>query len=123
MIEFSTKEENLHFHGVIDIDPKELAAMLEDSSQQKQIQLIDVRQPDEFHGDLGHIPGATLMVLDTLPDLVDKVDKDKTVVFVCRSGGRSARAAAYFQSLGYKNVFNLKGGMLLWSELHLETEA
>jgi hydroxyacylglutathione hydrolase len=123
MIEFNTKEENLHFHGVIDIDPKELATMLEDSSQQKQIQLIDVRQPDEFHGDLGHIPGATLMVLDTLPDLVDKVDKDKTVVFVCRSGGRSARAAAYFQSLGYKNVFNLKGGMLLWSELHLETEA
>lgn len=123
MIEFNTKEENLHFHGVIDIDPKELATMLEDSSQQKQIQLIDVRQPDEFNGDLGHIPGATLMVLDTLPDLVDKVDKDKTVVFVCRSGGRSARAAAYFQSLGYKNVFNLKGGMLLWSELHLETEA
>ncbi len=123
MIEFNTKEENLHFHGVIDIDPKELATMLEDSSQQKQIQLIDVRQPDEFNGDLGHIPGATLMVLDTLPDLVDKVDKDKTVVFVCRSGGRSARAAAYFLSLGYKNVFNLKGGMLLWSELHLETEA
>ena len=52
----------------------------------------------------------------------NEIPKDKTVVFVCRSGGRSARATAHALEHGYTNVYNLKGGMILWNELHLETE-
>jgi len=116
-IHFESKEDNLHFEGVLDIDARELNDKLE------QVCLIDVRQPDEFIGDLGHIPGAKLIVLDTLPEHMNEIPKDQTVVFVCRSGGRSARAAALAVEQGYKNVYNLKGGMILWNELHFETEA
>lgn len=113
---FESREENLHYDGVLDIDPKELASKL------NQVALIDVRQPDEYAGELGHIPKAELIVLDTLPDLLHKVPKDKTVVFVCRSGGRSARASAIAIANGITDVYNLKGGMLLWNDLHLPTE-
>lgn len=117
MMEFESREENLHHHGVIDIDPKELAR------KKDQVCLIDVRQPEEFTGELGHIPGARLMVLDTLGERIQELPKDQTIVFVCRSGGRSARAASMALAAGLTNVYNLKGGMLLWNELHLPTEA
>ena len=115
-VTFETKEDSLHFEGVFDIDPRELVNKLE------KVALIDVRQPEEFTSDLGHIPGATLIVLDTLPENMDKIPKNKTVVFVCRSGGRSARAASFATEQGFTNVYNLKGGMILWNELHFETE-
>jgi hydroxyacylglutathione hydrolase len=113
---FETKEDNLHFEGVFDIDPRELAKKL------KEVYIIDVRQPDEFTGELGHIPGAHLMVLDTVPARIFEIPKNQTVVFVCRSGGRSARATAFALEGGLKDVYNLKGGMLLWNDLHLPTE-
>lgn len=115
-VQFETKEENLHYHGVFDIDPRELA------QKKDQVVLIDVRQPEEYQGDLGHIPGSKLIALDTLPDHLGELPKDRTVVFVCRSGGRSARAAAFAMENGLQDVYNLKGGMILWNELHLQTE-
>ena len=116
-VNFESTEDNLHYEGVTDIDPRELVKKLD------QVYIIDVRQPDEFNGELGHIPNAKLIVLDTLEDKINEVPKDKTVVFVCRSGGRSARATSIAKALGCKEVFNLKGGMLLWNDLHFATEA
>lgn len=115
-VEFNSKEENLHYPGLFDIDPKELAEKME------QVVLIDVREVEEFHGELGHIPGAKLIVLNTIPNKINEIPKDQTVVFVCRSGGRSARAAAFALENGFSDVYNLKGGMILWNELHLDTE-
>lgn len=115
-IQFETAEDNLHHHGVKDIDPHEL------DKKRSQVCLIDVRQPEEFTGELGHIPGSQLIVLDTLSEHMNEIPKNKTVVFVCRSGGRSARATAFATGHGYQSVYNLKGGMLLWNELHLKTE-
>ncbi|GIL17559.1 MAG: hypothetical protein BroJett040_13100 [Oligoflexia bacterium] len=112
---FQNAEESLHYENLFDVDPRELHKVLKD------VIVIDVRQPEEYKGD-GHIPGAKLMVLDTIPARLFELPKDKTIVFVCRSGGRSARAAAYAIENGITNVVNLKGGMLLWSELHLPTE-
>lgn len=116
-VQFETAEESLHYDGVLDIDPRELA------KKKDQVVLIDVRQPEEYHGDLGHIPGAMLIALDVLEDEMGNLPKNKTIVFVCRSGSRSARAAAYAVEQGLKSVYNLKGGMILWNELHLQTEA
>lgn len=113
---FDAQEDNLHYEGVVDVDPRELL------KRKNEVHLVDVRQPDEFQGELGHIPGAKLIVLDTLPEHMDEIPTDKPVVFVCRSGGRSARAAAFAQSQGRNTVFNMKGGMLLWNELHFPTE-
>ena len=115
-VSFQSKEENLHFEGVFDIDPKEL------NEKKDQVVMIDVRQPEEYQGDLGHIPKSTLIALDMLPDFIQQLPKNKTIVFVCRSGGRSARAAAYALDVGFKDVYNLKGGMILWNELGYTTE-
>jgi len=87
-----------------------------------QVHIIDVRNPDEFTGELGHIPGANLIVLNTLPDHLDQIPRDKTIVFVCKSGGRSGRAAAFALEEGYEHVYNMRGGMLRWNELKFETE-
>ena len=84
--------------------------------------LIDVRRPDEWEGELGHIPGATHMVLDELPQRVGELPKDQTIVFVCRSGGRSGQASAFAAENGILDVYNMEGGMLRWNELGFDTE-
>jgi rhodanese-related sulfurtransferase len=115
-VDFSSKKANPDFPGVLDVVAEEVA------KKQTQVLLIDVRRPEEFVGELGHIPGARLMVLDTLPERIQELPKDQTIVFICRSGGRSARATAFARSLGFENVFNMKDGMLRWNELELKVE-
>lgn len=115
-VQFRTKQSNLENPGVEDIDPKELW------EQKTNVEIIDVRRPDEFTGELGHVPGAQLMVLDTLPERLSELPKDKTVVFVCRSGGRSGRATAFAKENGFTDVYNMKGGMLLWNDMKLQVE-
>lgn len=113
---FKTKTKNPNFEGVYDIAPAELEQVL------SNVKLVDVREPSEYVGELGHIPGADLVPLGSLPDHLNELPKDKTVVFVCRSGNRSAQAAAYATTNGWTNVYNMKGGMLLWNSLLLPVE-
>ncbi|WP_374075901.1 rhodanese-like domain-containing protein [Bdellovibrio bacteriovorus] len=115
-VNFETKTENPHYEGVFDIAPAELQQTM------SNVKMIDVRQPDEYVGELGHVPGAELIVLDTLPDHLSKLPKDQTVVFICRSGGRSAKATAYAMMNGLTQVYNMQGGMLLWNDLQLPVE-
>lgn len=119
-VDFSSKEENLHYPGVMDVEPLELALKMKTNA--RDLILVDVRHKEEFTDELGHIPGAVLHVLDQLASTIKSLPKDKTIVFVCRSGGRSARAAEYAMGLGYESVYNLKGGMLLWNEHKLDIE-
>lgn len=115
-VEFASKTENPHFENVFDIDPSEVLKLKD------QIKLIDVRQPEEYTGELGHIAGAELLVLNTLPENLNRIPQDQTVVFTCRSGGRSAQAAAFAKSQGFEHVYNMQGGMLLWNQLQLPVE-
>jgi rhodanese-related sulfurtransferase len=78
------------------------------------VQILDVREPDEFSGPLGHIHGAKLIPLGVLPTRIAELSKDKPVVAVCRAGGRSAQALNVLSQAGFKNVANLPGGMLRW---------
>ncbi len=115
-MEFTSKTSNPHFPEVKDIDPKEVL------STQGQTKLIDVRRPDEFTGELGHVPGSELLTLDHLPAKIETLPKDKPIVFICRSGNRSAQAAAFAIENGFAKAYNMKGGMLLWNEYGLKTE-
>ncbi len=82
--------------------------------------LIDVRREDEFHGELGHIEGARLMVLQNeLEAQLKNLDRSKKYLFYCRSGGRSMKAAQIAQQLSFQNVYNMEGGMLRWNEVGL----
>lgn len=88
-----------------------------------KVRIIDVRRPDEFNNELGHIRTAQLVTLG--PDLtsfLEKGDKSEEIVFVCRSGGRSGQATSESLRMGYKYTVNMSGGMLSWNEKSLEKE-
>ena len=86
------------------------------------VQIVDVREPDEFNGILGHVKGAKLMPLGELKASLDELDRDKPVVTVCRSGARSAQAALTLDAEGFEQVANLAGGMLRWRSQRLPVE-
>jgi glyoxylase-like metal-dependent hydrolase (beta-lactamase superfamily II)/rhodanese-related sulfurtransferase len=79
-----------------------------------KIQVLDVREPEEFTGPLGRIPGAVLIPLGELAGRSSELKKDQPVVAVCRAGGRSAQATIMLQQAGFTKVANLPGGMLRW---------
>ncbi|HEU4732954.1 MAG TPA: MBL fold metallo-hydrolase [Kofleriaceae bacterium] len=99
-----------------DVDPAFVAA------RSGQLALIDVREPAEFTGELGHVPGATLVPLATLLDAAQAWDPERDIVLVCRSGGRSARAATELARRGFRHLYNLRGGMLAWNEARMPVE-
>jgi sulfur dioxygenase len=78
------------------------------------VQILDVREEDEFAGPLGHIPGAILIPLGTLAGRVAELDRDRPIVAVCRAGSRSAQAVTILTQAGFAAVANLAGGMLRW---------
>ncbi|PIR23197.1 MAG: sulfurtransferase [Deltaproteobacteria bacterium CG11_big_fil_rev_8_21_14_0_20_45_16] len=91
--------------------------------QVENIKLIDVRRPDEFTGELGHIEGSVLVTLGAdLESYLESLNKSDTYVFVCRSGARSSTSTLMAQSLGFSKVFNMKGGMLRWNALGFPIE-
>lgn len=75
--------------------------------------LLDVREEFEFH--ISNIDGQ-LIPLDQLPDRLDELDKEKEVIVMCRTGGRSAKACELLTEKGFKNVSNLKGGVNAWAK-------
>lgn len=76
--------------------------------------LIDVREPDEWA--IGHLEGATLVPLATVPARCSEWDLDAEIVLMCRSGKRSADALAFLAGHGFTNLTNLRGGILGWSD-------
>jgi len=86
--------------------------------------IIDVREPEEYSDELGHIRGSRLVPLKVLPAKTCELEnfKNREVVAVCRAGVRSTTAAAILTALGFENVTNLKGGMVEWNEAGLPIE-
>ncbi len=75
-------------------------------------QLIDVREPHEYEA--ANL-GGELIPLQTVPQNVEKIAKDKQVVIMCRSGNRSGQAVMFLeQNFGLENLYNLEGGILDW---------
>lgn len=83
------------------------------------LRIIDVRQPEEFSGSLGHLPGAELVPLGGLVEAAQGWDRQAPLLIVCRSGARGVSAARILLSLGFAEVYNLTGGMLAWNEAKL----
>ncbi|MDH4169593.1 MAG: rhodanese-like domain-containing protein [Acidimicrobiia bacterium] len=77
-------------------------------------QLIDVREPTEVAA--GTLPGAINIPLGELPQRLHELDRSRTVVLLCRSGGRSGKAAEFLVTEGFDDVVNLSGGMLAYAE-------
>lgn len=79
--------------------------------------LVDVRRDEEFNGELGHIPGSKLVTLGpALIEFLEATDKNKNIVFICRSGARSGQATSIALQMGFINVANMTGGMIKWRQ-------
>jgi rhodanese-related sulfurtransferase len=78
--------------------------------------VLDVRDPQEFTGELGHLEGARNIPLAELPARLAELGQDKThpLAVVCRTDMRSAKAAALLRAEGFRDVAVLRGGMLAW---------
>jgi rhodanese-related sulfurtransferase len=91
------------------------AGEFEKAMQQKNIQVLDVRTSGEYQN--GHIQNALQANWNDKTEFnsrVQHVDKDKPVYVYCLAGGRSAAAANWMRSNGYKEVYELAGGMNAW---------
>lgn len=91
-----------------EVTPKEVESRLE---KEEDVEVIDVREDEEVAQ--GMIGNARHIPLGELPDELESLDKKKEYVMVCRSGGRSMKAAQLMDEQGF-NVSNMAGGMLKW---------
>jgi glyoxylase-like metal-dependent hydrolase (beta-lactamase superfamily II)/rhodanese-related sulfurtransferase len=106
----------LTFAGIWEVRPEWVQEHL------REVRVIDVREPDEYDGPLGHIPGAEPIPLGTLAARAAEIPKDLPLIAVCRAGGRSAQATVILKKAGIDRVANLAGGMLRWRAQHLVVE-
>jgi len=76
------------------------------------LKIVDVREPNEYQ--INRIAGSTLIPLGDIPKRHAELNPDDEIVVHCKMGGRSAKAADFLRSVGFKRVLNLKGGILDW---------
>jgi glyoxylase-like metal-dependent hydrolase (beta-lactamase superfamily II)/rhodanese-related sulfurtransferase len=107
---------NLTFAGILEVAPEWVEEHLRD------VLVLDVREPEEFDGPLGHIPRAKLVPLGQLNEAAAGLPRDRPIVAVCRSGARSAQATVMLGKAGLERVANLAGGMLRWRAQRLSVE-
>ena len=84
----------------------------EAQERRDEIQLVDVREPDEWAA--GHIDGALHLPMGELASRQGALAQDRLIVPVCRTGGRSAQVTNALRRAGYE-AENLEGGMAAWA--------
>jgi rhodanese-related sulfurtransferase len=84
------------------------------------VQVIDVRTPGEYVG--GHVPGAANIPHMSVLARSNELAKDKELVFICQVGQRSALAAEFAASAGFKDLYNVEGGTEAWIKAGYEVE-
>lgn len=105
------------YAGLLEIEPAWVAEHL------ASLHLLDVRQEDELLAGAPRIPGAQCIPLGELTARLAEVPADKPVIAVCHAGMRSGQATTLLRGAGFARVANLHGGMLLWQQLGLPTQA
>jgi molybdopterin/thiamine biosynthesis adenylyltransferase/rhodanese-related sulfurtransferase len=106
-----TEPNNLSEKIMKEVTVQELKALIDNNAD---FQLIDVREPHEYQ--IANL-GGELIPLGQVDAQADKIARDKQVVVHCRSGARSGNAIQFLeQKYGLQNLFNLKGGILAWSD-------
>lgn len=99
------------------IDGKKL---IDEKLGTENFELIDVRSPQEYKQ--AHIKGAKLLPLEEINQWTDSLDKNKTYLLQCRTGGRSGIAQQMLAAKGFNNVINLMGGIVDWVEEGYDVE-
>jgi len=95
---------------VPEITPRELKARLDRGDD---LFVLDVRELHEFQ--ICNLQGH-LIPLGEVPRRVQELDSSREIVVHCKSGKRSAEAAEFLRKAGFRKIWNLKGGILAWSD-------
>ena len=107
------------FNSIKEVDAPELHNWVKENHPKMRV--IDVRGMGEIAS--GTVSGAEAVPLHTLPIRINEFNRDEKLVFICRSGARSAQACMFLQQQGFDNVYNLRGGMISWVRNGLEASA
>lgn len=99
--------ESKNTEGYYDVDIDYAIKLIEEG-----IEIIDVRTEEEFQ--LGHIPHAKLYPLQEIYSWFKELNPENKYLLVCRSARRTAVAGEFLASKGFKNIYNMLGGMLEW---------
>ena len=98
------------------ISAAEAALMIEENKNNPDLVILDVRTPREYSD--GHIEGA--LNVDIMSESFNgeaaKLDTGKTYLIHCRSGKRSAKAAALMKVLGFRDIYDIEGGIIAWEK-------
>lgn len=89
-----------------------------DVKDRDDVYVLDVREQWEY--DEGHIPGVVLLPLAEVPNRLDEIPTDKTVIVTCRTGNRSGQATDFLRQNGFDNVHNMQGGIVAWEQAGYE---
>ncbi len=86
----------------------------EDDERDGRVVMIDVREDHELA--ISRLPNAVHMPMGEVPGRLAELDRDRPLVVLCRSGGRSGQVVQYLQQQGFEDVYNLAGGINEWAE-------
>ena len=114
----SPKEET---QVIKNISPRDAHVLIEKNKKNPDFVILDVRTPEEFSE--GHIENAVNLDFysDNFKEDLGKLDKNKTYVTHCRSGSRSAKTLNLMKELGFKEAYNITGGIVQWENEGLPT--
>jgi len=106
--------QTINFENILYLNMKEISVqeLKEKKDKGEDFQLIDVRE--DFEYEMSNL-GGVLIPLGGILIETEKIDKDKFVVVMCRSGKRSAAAIMQLEQQGFTNLHNLQGGILAWA--------
>ena len=104
-----------------DITPQEAFTLIQNNQDNPDFVIIDVRTPEEFAEE--HIENATNINFysESFRDMLNNLDKNKTYLIYCRSGGRSGKALDIMAELNFREVYNVLGGIIAWTAEGLPT--
>jgi rhodanese-related sulfurtransferase len=97
-----------------EISAAEAHSMVQQNAGKSDFIILDVRTPLEYAG--GHLAGALLIDFNSgsFRTEVDKLDKSKRYLVYCRTSNRSGQAVAVMKELGFKEVYDMDGGIVAW---------
>ena len=87
------------------------------ATKDTNVLLLDVRTPEEYNNELGHVANSLLIPVQDLEQRVGELEqyKGRTIIAICRSGNRSGTAATMLARHGF-TAYNMDGGMIRWNK-------
>ena len=112
--ETNTAAPEIKIQIIENITPEEVNTLIQESKDNPNFVILDVRTPEEYLS--GHIENAVNLdyYSETFRNDLDKLDKNKTFIIYCRSGGRSANTLNIIKDLNFKEAYNMLGGINKW---------